>query len=890
MIINGFLFVVADFGLIDVHMEGYPFTWFKSLGTIRAVEEKLDRALATEHWLTMFPNVIIKNMPVPGSDHYPIMLIKETGPRIGRSQTRFKFENACSGIKWFQPPPDRSCGGSNRGPPYQICQFGIEITFNISNKILISADGNWIVFAAKFMGNPELAYFAGGQRAKTHWLQDGDLNTKFFHATATSWHKINRILSLADDAGNRVTEAPDICNVARDYFVNIFQKQNNTLQLVIDVINPSISAEGDEQLSMRDWRLIALCNVIYKLLAKVLANRLKGVLDKCISINQYAFVPGRFILDNAMAAIEIVHFMKTKTQESADYSVIVNGSRVGPIVPGRGLRQGDPMSPYLFIICAKGLSALIRQAEARGDIQGAKICINAPIISHLLFADDCFLLFRANNIEAFAMKNILSTYEAASGQSINFQKSEFFCSRNVTQADRDVISNTLGVQSVLGKSKYLGLPSMVGRSKKAIFGFIKDRVWRKINSWSSKCLSKVGREVLIKLWGRSGSQNKGIHWMSWDKMSMHKNAGGMGFKNLTAFNLVMLGKQGWHLMTNQNSLISRLYKAKYYPNNNFLNSTVGHNPSFVWRSICSAKFILRADKLIWRVDPHGQYSVKSAYRLCTQEIIDTSLLSRPGMWHLIWKLHTLPKVKNFLWNSLNIWRHSRFSLDVAAMVDPDRDIATVIFNLLQLLNDTDSALFATVLWSIWKQRNNKIWNKTIDSQNFVLARAEDTLKDWIAVQRVQNRAASAMQSVVVSNWKKPLPSRFKCNIDASCEGTKVGIGMCIRDEVGTFIRAKTECFSPRCEVHVGEAIGLLNALNWVHELHLGPVDFELDSKRVVDSFLSHTSDAIEFGDINKNCKSCFSNFYNDSSVEFIHRQVNEVARNLAKVALFSASP
>jgi hypothetical protein len=77
------------------------------------------------------------------------------------------------------------------------------------------------------------------QRAKTHWLQDGDLNTKFFHAAATSRRKTNRILSLVDEAGHRVTEAPDICNVARDYFTNIFQKQNSTLEPVLDVVNPS---------------------------------------------------------------------------------------------------------------------------------------------------------------------------------------------------------------------------------------------------------------------------------------------------------------------------------------------------------------------------------------------------------------------------------------------------------------------------------------------------------------------------------------------------------------------------------------------------------------------------------------------------------------------------
>jgi len=196
---------------------------------------------------------------------------------------------------------------------------------------------------------------------------------------------------------------------------------------------------------MKDWRPITLCNVLYKLLSKVLANRLKTVLHKCISENQSAFVPGRYILDNTMAAIEVVHYMKSKTSgrkgsvalkldiskaydridwlylkevmekmgfcpqwvnwimmciETVDYSVLVNQESVGPIIPGRGLRQGDPLSPYLFILCAEGLSALNHQAEVRGELHGAKICRNAPIVTHLLFADDCFLFFMATEAEA----------------------------------------------------------------------------------------------------------------------------------------------------------------------------------------------------------------------------------------------------------------------------------------------------------------------------------------------------------------------------------------------------------------------------------------------------------------------------------------------------------
>jgi len=92
------------------------------------------------------------------------------------------------------------------------------------------------------------------------------------------------------------------------------------------------------------------------------------------------------------------------------------------------------------------------------------------------------------------MKQILTQYEEASGQAISLPKSEIFYSRNVEVPLHQAITNILGVRAVLGIGKYLGLPSMVGRSKKETFNFIKDRVWQKISNWSSKCLSKAGRE------------------------------------------------------------------------------------------------------------------------------------------------------------------------------------------------------------------------------------------------------------------------------------------------------------------------------------------------------------------------------------------------------------
>jgi hypothetical protein len=104
---------------------------------------------------------------------------------------------------------------------------------------------------------------------------------------------------------------------------------------------------------------------------------------------------------------------------TVSYQIKVNGELTDRLKPKRGLRQGDPLSPYLFLICAEGLSALLQEAERDGRIAGVKVCHSAPSVSHLLFADDSLVLIRANGGDAQHLQDILILYERCSGQMIN---------------------------------------------------------------------------------------------------------------------------------------------------------------------------------------------------------------------------------------------------------------------------------------------------------------------------------------------------------------------------------------------------------------------------------------------------------------------------------------
>jgi len=258
---------------------------------------------------------------------------------------------------------------------------------------------------------------------------------------------------------------------------------------------------------------------------------------------------------------------------------------------------------------------MLSKAQEGGLTKGIAIATNALAISHLLYADDSILFCRANISEATTVMSILKQYQEVLGQEINLDKSEMIFSPNISQAFKSKFQECLLDKISTSLNKYLGMPTQFGRSKEQDFYFIMDRIWKKLKGWKEENSSFEGRGVLIRavaqaiptyymscfllpkglcskieravcsFWWGSNSSNQKIHWTKKDNLFKSKHSRGLGFRTFREFNLAMLAKQVWRFHTNPTSLISKCFKAKYYPHFDILQAPLGNNPSYAWRSI-----------------------------------------------------------------------------------------------------------------------------------------------------------------------------------------------------------------------------------------------------------------------------------------------------------------
>ncbi|KAL6184297.1 hypothetical protein ACLB2K_045700 [Fragaria x ananassa] len=276
------------------------------------------------------------------------------------------------------------------------------------------------------------------------------------------------------------------------------------------------------------FRPIALCNFSYKILAKIITNRPKPLMPALISTNQSAFVNERLIQDNIMVAHEVFHHIKLQKSgdegvfglkldmnkaydrvewdflekvliklgfstswtnlimscvRSVSYSIILNGKLGQWFYPTCGLRQGDPLSPFLFLFVNDVLSKMLFKATASNMIKPVRLGPQQMPISHLLFADDSLFFLKATLDNCLNLSDILHTYCSALGQRINIDKSSLFFSPNTPPQIIHLISSVLNMKIVTDPGRYLGLPTIWGRSKRKALSFVKDAIKKKVANW-----------------------------------------------------------------------------------------------------------------------------------------------------------------------------------------------------------------------------------------------------------------------------------------------------------------------------------------------------------------------------------------------------------------------
>lgn len=272
-------------------------------------------------------------------------------------------------------------------------------------------------------------------------------------------------------------------------------------------------------------RPISLCNVSYKIITKVLVNRISGIMSKLVGPLQSSFIPGRSITDNVIIASEAIHsfgqkrrsngWMVIKVDLEKAYDslswdfindtlmdvglpsfminiilkslagtrarILWNGQPSAPFVPSRGVKQGDPLSPYIFVLCMERLAQTINALVGKSIWKPWQLNHDAPKISHLFFADDMLIFTKASAQQANMVKKVLEDFSLSSGLTVNLLKTKIMFSSNVEASLADEITGILGYQRTSDLGKYLGFNFRGGKSLKYDLNPVLDSVRKKVS-------------------------------------------------------------------------------------------------------------------------------------------------------------------------------------------------------------------------------------------------------------------------------------------------------------------------------------------------------------------------------------------------------------------------
>lgn len=179
-------------------------------------------------------------------------------------------------------------------------------------------------------------------------------------------------------------------------------------------------------------------------------------------------------------------------------SLLWNGEKTEAFQPARGLRQGDPLSPYLFVLCLERLCHQIDKSIAAKEWKPISLSRGGPKLSHICFADDLILFAEAFVAQIRVIRKILENFCVASGQKVSLEKSKIYFSDNVSRDLEKLISDESGIKPTRDLGKYLGMPVLQKRINKETFGEVLEKVSSRLSGWKGRLLSFTWRLTLTK--------------------------------------------------------------------------------------------------------------------------------------------------------------------------------------------------------------------------------------------------------------------------------------------------------------------------------------------------------------------------------------------------------